>query len=499
MSRTTAALTALLVTVTGALSVTVTVDQTVRHQTIEGFGAHGSMDVWWHSGPFYNDAFLDLVVDSIGLTMNRNQFYPDFEETNENGNPDVLDMQKFNYNGKFMQRQKDWLIALKNKAAESGEPMRFTVAYWTPPAWMKTNNALIDGSLRADMYDEFVEFTEATVRAYREQCGIELYALSLENEPRTPHPWESCVYTATEYRDLVRMAGPHLHSLFPDLKLFGAEDGLRFFGTFEGTLMADSLARAHMHALAVHDYYGGDQPTPTDEAERMYATTANRCASVGKPLWMTETSGYSETWDDCLLLATNTLVALKVGKVSAWMWWSLGNEGPASIYEITNRGEPARKAYIVKHFARYIRPGAVGVDCESSDSLLRAVAFHHEANRTLTVVLVNNLSQTLSARIEADGVTQLSAYTSDATRTCAPSGSVSASSVSLAPRSVVTLVAHDWSPVATARPLRAAHTVRRQTAAGTGAAYDLRGCRLRSARSTAGLVVRDGVGPRLRY
>ncbi|MBD3242018.1 MAG: hypothetical protein GF331_15620, partial [Chitinivibrionales bacterium] len=456
-----------------------------------------------HDGPFYNNAFLDLVVDNLGLTMIRNNFYPDFEPQNENGDPHSLDMQAFNYSGKFMTRQRDWLIALKNKAAASGEPMRFTAAYWTPPAWMKTNGDEIGGSLREDMYDKFAEYAVATVRAYKQQCDIDLYALSLENEPRTVHPWESCVYTATEYRDLVALAGPRLHAESADLKLFGAEDGLRFFGTFEGALMADTLTRRQMHALAVHDYYGGDHPTPTAEAKSMYRRAAGLCAGVGKPLWMTETSGYDDSWDDCMLLAENMLVGLKYGKLSAWMWWQLGNEGPASVYELTNRGVPTRRLYIVKHFSRYIRPGAVGIDCESSDTLVAAVAFHHPDRHTLTVVLVNTAGSAITVDVSAQGLTEVTAYRSTADRDCADIGTVQAASVRLPARSVTTLVAADWTPSTATLPMIGAAPRPALSSASTRA-YDLRGRHAsrngHGAHPAAGLTViagPRGVRPRL--
>ena len=57
-------------------AVSVSVNKSVAYQTIDGFGAHGAMDVWWGRGPFYNQAFLDRVIDDLGLTIVRNEYYP---------------------------------------------------------------------------------------------------------------------------------------------------------------------------------------------------------------------------------------------------------------------------------------------------------------------------------------------------------------------------------------------------------------------------------------
>ena len=57
-------------------AVNVSVNVSAAYQTIDGFGAHGVMDVWWGSGPFYDQAFLDRVIDDLGLTIVRNEYYP---------------------------------------------------------------------------------------------------------------------------------------------------------------------------------------------------------------------------------------------------------------------------------------------------------------------------------------------------------------------------------------------------------------------------------------
>jgi hypothetical protein len=63
--------------------VTIAVDKSVTYQTIDGFGAHGAMNVWWGNGPFFNQEFLDSLIDDMGLTTIRNEYYPTVEEPNQ--------------------------------------------------------------------------------------------------------------------------------------------------------------------------------------------------------------------------------------------------------------------------------------------------------------------------------------------------------------------------------------------------------------------------------
>jgi len=75
----------------------VIVNHAQQYQTIEGFGGFGAKEVWWSSGPFYNTAWLDLVIDDLGLTILRDRIPATFELSNDNSDPASLDLSKFNF------------------------------------------------------------------------------------------------------------------------------------------------------------------------------------------------------------------------------------------------------------------------------------------------------------------------------------------------------------------------------------------------------------------
>ncbi|MBD3242402.1 MAG: hypothetical protein GF331_17560 [Chitinivibrionales bacterium] len=495
LSRATALVT-LAIAAAACAQTTVSIDPANTYQTIEGFGAHGSAKVWWQDGTYYTERFGNLVIGDMGLTMIRNEFYPDFEPSNENGDPNNLDMSKFSYTGIFGNRQKGYIVSMKNKAASLGEPLRWITSYWTPPKWMKTNNSEINGGhLLPSARAELAELAVATVRAYKEQCGVDLYALSIQNEPAFEEPYNSCVYTAEEYRDAIKVIGPKLHGVYPDVKLFGAEDMLHNWTRtpYAGMCQQDPVSRDHLNVFAVHGYSDGVHPTPASEAVSMWTRAGANCTAAGKPLWMTETSGYTESWDDCLHLAEMIYAALKYGKLAAWVWWQLGGGCDYNAL-VTTDGEYCRRGYIHKHFARYIRPGAVMIDAISSEELVFSVAFHHPQQHTLALVLLNagNAQQTVS--LAGAGLPSLTVYRSTSSESCQERGTLApGATLTMPAQSLVTLYGSGYQPTAAVRraSVRAAM---RGTGAGAASVYNLRGRKtatdaVAQGRRSAGVVV----------
>jgi glucuronoarabinoxylan endo-1,4-beta-xylanase len=429
--------------------VTLQLDPNQEIQTIEGFGAHGSANIWWGDAPFYTENFARIVIEDIGLTMIRNEFYPDYEPSNDNGDPNAFGT--FNMNGSFGAKQRDYITSMSNYAAARGEPLRFIVSYWTPPSWMKQNNSGVGGNpatnvLRTGVEHELAEYGAATVKAYKDYCGVDLYGLSMQNEPAFDQTYNSCVYTPSRYRDVFKVFATRVHAEYPDVKLFGAEHMLENWGTFEGQLSVDTLAQRHVGAFAVHGYSDGAHPTSASQAAGLWRRAAQNTGSVNKQLWMTETSGYFETWTDCIELAESIYAALKHGKVTAWVWWQLGGGNDVNEYTLMTRDAPTMRAYILKHFARYVRPGAIGIGCTSSDSLLFAVAFRHPQHQTLSIVLINPSSSARTITLTASNLPTLTVYRSSASERCVNAGTLSGTTVTMPPSSVVTLYGTGYNP-----------------------------------------------------
>jgi len=460
-----------------ARAATVTITESTTYQTIEGFGAFGGLYPTWARSPLFTDAFVNTVVNDLGISMTRYDYSTGTEVMN------------------FFKKLKEYGME------------RIIISTWSPPANWKSNGSEVNGgSLLPEYYDDFANLCATTIRTIKQQTGIDVYGISLQNEPAFVETYTSCVYTATQYRDLVKVAGPIIHAEFPNVKLFGAEDMLARWtasGAFPGPLMSDTASRRQMGALAVHGYSDGVHPTPASVAASMWSRAATNCASVGKPLWMTETSGYQhDTWSECLQLSEMIYAALKFGKISAWVWWQLSEaeKSPATDdrYSLMSDGNPTKAYYVSKQFYRYIRPNAVQVLSACDDTLVYPVAFKHTADRTFTVVLVNSASSEKSVTLAGGGPASYRAYRTSASQNCADAGTVSAGSVTLPASSVTTLYAQDYA-TGVAGPAAGAALPGARAHAPAARAYAIDGRRVTGRASAPGVrAIAVGVSNRLK-
>ena len=210
----------------------VTVSQDKTFQTIEGFGGFGAKKVWWDSPPYYDQGYLNQVIDSLGCTFIRTQIYWDGEPVNDNNDPNNTDWSKFNFGGGSENgKQFSFIHDLNLKGA------RLLATVWTPPVWMKGldefhgtlwNNPVrrrpsnadlnancawcggaagcqqVGGWLKPEYYSEFAEYLVAYVKKVKEQTGVDVWAINIQNEPYFANPFESCVVIPSEYADILK-------------------------------------------------------------------------------------------------------------------------------------------------------------------------------------------------------------------------------------------------------------------------------------------------------
>ena len=432
----------------------VSVDWGTSFQTIEGFGGFGAQNVYWSSGPFTSPGFVDLIVNDLGLTILRDNIPPSFEIQNDNDDPFLLDLDAFNlydrypgYDGPLG----DHLQYLRDMKAAGVQT--FIASIWSPPAWMKANNSHTGtiseapdynqtlNKLLPAYYEEFAEYCVAYVKMIKRECDIDVYALSIQNEPRFSQFYESCVYNPEAMRDVIKVVGRRFEAEGLQTQLFMPED-LGWFDRVQDLVtvtLADDSARNYADIIAVHGYAlnGVDANSP-DAAT--WQTMYGWGAPHGKPLWMTETSGFENNWDGALQLAQGMYTALRYGNISAWVYWSLSTETPGN-YSLVGGGQPGKQFYASKQFYRYIRPGALRAACNATDSDVLPLAFQHPGNGSQTIVLINRAEIGKGIRLGGAGLApEFGAFRSSQSENCVALPAVSADQVIFLPaKSIMTL------------------------------------------------------------
>jgi MYXO-CTERM domain-containing protein len=147
-----------------------------------------------------------------------------------------------------------------------------------------------------------------------------------------------------------------------------------------------------------------------------------------KKSWMTETSGEDAVWlspatgfpaNGGFSILLKVHQALTTGGVSGWAYWQLSDGQTVGTYTLSDQatGANAPKYVAAKHFFSYVRPGAVRAEATVAGSTsLYASAFVHDANGTLTVILVNADAAAATATVQVPsmpaGITSFDAHTS---------------------------------------------------------------------------------------
>jgi O-glycosyl hydrolase len=418
----------------------VTVDLGTRLQTIEGLGGFGPKKLWGDTAPYFDEQYLDRIVGELGTSVIRTQLYWDLEPENDDGDPRHTDLAKLrfgpdSYNGK----QLPFLRAIAARG------VKVIASAWTPPIWMKVApddhlaffcHGQCGGHLDPAKRDEYAEYLAAYVKLLEAKAGVHLYALSISNEPLFANPFESCVYTEADYAKTLEVVGARFRADRLGTKLFGPEHmgSFKWNAAFFEHLLDDREAARSLDIYAVHSYLDGVRPDygSADGWSRM----AERVEAAGKPLWMTETSGYDGSWAKAFETARGLHLALRYGHVSGWLYWAYAD----NIF--TKGGEPNPLFYALESYYRFIRPGATQVGSSSTDESVLVTAFRR--GPTLTVVLVNNAEgeRRLALRVAGGALpAPLAGYRTSERESFVKLVGVDAAALVLPARSLTTLVA----------------------------------------------------------
>lgn len=435
-----------------------------EYQTIDGFGGFGAKKVWWDGGPYYDTEYLNTAMDDLGCTIFRTQLYFDFESANDNNDPNVLDESKLKF-GATSDNGKQFEF-LKAVAAKGG---KIIVSVWTPPSWMKDfsdsktipdecyncwncpkpwtypipeNRKMCGGVLSTNMYQEYAEYLAAYVKIVKRQTGIDIYALSIQNEALFANPFESNVMGPKPYAEVLKVVGERFKKEGLTTKFFGPEHMAEYsWGgnrDYMNELFNNSTSgKDYLSMFAVHGYSDGvanDFGTATGWTD-LYT---NATVKNGKPIWMTETGNeVANTFSEGFKFARGMHVALKFGHISGWVFWALSGNA-LNGNKLTHCGAAMRNYY------KFIKQGYIAVDASTSDAAILVTAY--KKGKSLVVVAINNSSGAKTVQLNT-GTSALpssfNVHRYSATEMSVALGSVSNNSFSLPANSVTTMVYED--------------------------------------------------------
>jgi glucosylceramidase len=134
--------------------------------------------------------------------------------------------------------------------------IRVLASPWSAPPWMKTNGNVRGGALDPACYDVYARYLVRYVQAMRQE-GIEIDALTVQNEPLNSRNTPSMQMLPAEQRDLVRdHVGPAFRAAGLTTKLLLFDHNLDRID-HPLTTLRDPKAAPYVDGTAFH-HYGGD-------------------------------------------------------------------------------------------------------------------------------------------------------------------------------------------------------------------------------------------------
>ena len=250
---------------------------------------------------------------------------------------------------------------------------------WTPPAAMKDNNSVTNGGhLNVASYPAYATQLADYVLTMKNTYGINLYAISVQNEPDYTAPlYESCRWTAQQIHDFV----PYLHTALVSNGVASTKillpESMGWDFSLANTTLTDTNTAAMVGILGSHVYTGAPAAVNT----------------YGKALWETEVSdmsGNDNSIANGIKWATNIHNFMSVAEANAWHYWwlkPLGNDGQGLC---DTSGVPTTRAYVLGQFSRFVRPGYYRMGVTNSGSLYVSAYKDVSSTNSFAVVAIND-------------------------------------------------------------------------------------------------------------
>ncbi len=291
---------------------------------------------------------------------------------------------------------------IKKAMTAAGGKLNLFGSPWSPPAWMKDNNDMLQGGkLKPEFYDSWATYYTKFIKEYEKE-GVPVWGISVQNEPMAKQRWESCIYTAEEERDFLKNhLGPVMHKEgLADKKIIVWDHNRDLIYQRAQTYFNDPEASKYAWGIGFHWYedWSGGQPM-YENLRKVYD------AYPDKAILFTE--GCAESFDSLRYKAwvlgeeygRSMINDFNNGMVGFTDWNILLDEtgGPnhvqnfcfAPVHADTRTGQLiyTNAYYYIGHFSKFIKPGAKRIISSPSRSQLLSTAFINEDGKVVVIIM----------------------------------------------------------------------------------------------------------------
>jgi glucuronoarabinoxylan endo-1,4-beta-xylanase len=353
----------------------------------------------------------------------------------------------------------EWDYELTNgQEAQQNNPNAIVFATpWTPPsAWKLNGNAnytdagssityneaynascsegtgYCGGYLNPTHYTDYVNFLKDFVSFMATATPanpVNLYAISMQNEPEENVTYESCVWSPDQMDSwvagLTTINGGTQSPTILGARLMMPESDS--FHTYQAApTLSDGNAVGNVSIVAGHIY--GTAPFYYTQAE-----------NFNKDVWMTEYGPLNQntpTWAQAISYGQSVSDSLATGQWNAFVWWGLFGDSASSGATaagtwglINGNGTPTLIGYAVGQFSKWVQPGYQGVTANpySPTSGVYVSAFTGNGHYVIVAINENTTASSETFTLTNSTATSLTPYQSTSSAGWAAQSAVSVS------------------------------------------------------------------------
>ena len=384
--------------------VTITVDTSVRHQFVRGFG--GMSNAWTSPVITLDDITTMYGENGLGYNIFRIMIYHNSEQ---------------------------WAGIVPAARRAQGYGAIILASPWTPPPELKTNKSHIGGRLPQSSFAAYAAHLSSFVK-FMADNGVKVNVISFQNEPDISVSYDSCDWSSRDMTDFVINYGRKIG----DVLIIPGEP-YQFSRAFHSPMLNSADAVEKFDIIGGHIYGGG-------------LSSYRSAAEKGKEVWMTEhllntpsDFEYDSTWPAAMTFAKEVHDCMNAD-FNAYIWWYLkrfyGMIGDDQ-YE-TEDGQVLYRGYVMSHYAKYAT-GRYRVGAQRSGNTLIAVTAYEGENDLCLVIINMDIGQSEATISLPDQFTRAGAVETSAQgaamtdkRVTLENGGTTAK-LRLAPRSVVSI------------------------------------------------------------
>jgi glucosylceramidase len=372
------------------LPLAIRVDDAVRYQEMDGFGASFTDSSAWLVGtkltPGQRQALMRDLFGEGGIRLSflrQPMGASDLALTNYTYDDMPPGQSDHDLDHFSIDHDRPYILPVLRQALSLNPQARVMALPWSPPAWMKTNDALGGGGIDSRNLEVLARYFVKFIHAYAHE-GVPVHFVAAQNEPlyagqgypdEEDHSYPTAFFSGAQMAEFIgRHLGPALDRARLDTRIMGFEHN--WDNTlYPLSLLRDGKASRHLAGVSFHCYAGN----------RDAAQGAVHALFPEAGIWFTECTGITQfpVFGDNLGWNMHNLL---IGATRQWarsvVLWNMAldqNSGPVNgppdsgckncrgVVTIDWSTTPARVRYEVEYYAlghasKFVVPGAHRID-----------------------------------------------------------------------------------------------------------------------------------------